>query len=134
MRDVHTNKNELLHSGQGRLCRKDLNFGDASAYKYAMAVGVLKKSLGNQFLLRLSDKIGAKLSPRAKLFIASKDKARTTSQRRRKLRAFKAARNKQQVSLKARKHPACDENSYLGNGKALGNLSVHVDMTAAPAM
>ena len=37
LRGGDTNKNESLHSGQFRLCRKDFNFGDASAYMHAMS-------------------------------------------------------------------------------------------------
>ena len=88
MRGGDTNKNESLHSGQFRLCRKDLNFGDASAYTHAMSCGVLKKSIGNVFLARLAHHTGAVLSARATTFIERKDAVLEKKKENEKTAAF----------------------------------------------
>ena len=124
LRGGDTNKNESLHSGQFRLCRKDLNFGDASAYTHTMSCGVLKKSIGNVFLARLAHHTGAVLSARATTFIARKDAVLEKRKKMRKLRPFKLARMQNKISLKKRKHAQSDNNSYLGDGGALGKLDI----------
>ena len=124
LRGGDTNKNESLHSGQFRMCRKDLNFGDASAYTHAMSCGVLKKSVGNSFLIRLAQQAGARLSTKARKFIARKDTLLTKQKTLRKLRSFKLQRKKNKTSLKTRKHAQTENNCYLGNGEALGKLNI----------
>ena len=106
------------------MCRKDLNFGEASAYTHAMSCGVLKKSVGNSLLVRLAQQADARLSTKARMFIARKDTLLTKQKTLQKLRSFKLQRKKNKTSLKTRKHAQTENNCYSGNGEALGKLNI----------
>lgn len=69
LRGNDTQKNEAVHSAQAKVMRKDGNVGVSTNYRNAQAVGVLMFDQKANWIVRVAEKMGLRLSPETKKWV-----------------------------------------------------------------